>query len=177
MSKTKAVTQKVRFSYVRVFKAEAMKEGDTPKYSVCVMIDKEDKKTIKAIEDALEAAKDLGKDSKWGGKIPKNLKTPLRDGDEDREDQEEFEGRMFLNASTLNKPALIDADGDEIIDPDEFYSGCYGRISINLYPYEFSGSKGVACGINMIKKLEDGERLGGGGSSSASDFDDDDDLI
>jgi hypothetical protein len=56
-----------------------------------------------------------------------------------------------------------------IIDPSEFYSGCFGRASVTFYPYNASGSKGIACGLNNIQKLEDGERLGGG-SSAATDF-------
>ena len=56
-----------------------------------------------------------------------------------------------------------------IIDPNEFYSGCYGRASVTFYPYNASGNKGIACGLNNVQKQEEGDRLGGG-TSAAADF-------
>ena len=176
--KTKVITTKVRFSYCHVFKAHSVEEGGRAKFGVSIIIDKKDTKLLKKIKDAIEVAKEEGK-GKWGGKIPKVLKTPLRDGDE-KEDDEAYEGKFFLNANSNRKPGLVDADMDEIIDPDEFYSGCYGRASMNFYAYNSNGNKGIACGLSNLQKLEDGEKLGGGGSSAADDFgtdDDDDDML
>lgn len=169
---------KVRFSYAHVFEPVAANEGEKPKYSVSILIDKDDKALIKQINDAVEAAAQQGKDSKFGGKVPKNLKLPLRDGDEEREDDPAYENKYFLNASSFRKVGILDETGQDIIDPDDFYSGCYGRFSVNFYPFNVSGNKGVACGLNNLQKLEDGERLSGG-SSAASDFgyDEDDDLM
>ena len=75
----------------------------------------------------------------------------------------------MLFRSSVNKPGVVDNDLNPIIDPSEFYSGCYGRASITFYPYNSNGSKGIACGLNNIQKTDDGEQLGGG-SSAASDF-------
>ena len=88
MSQTKVITGKVRFSYVQVFEPKAMNESSTPKYSISLIIPKGDKKTLDKIKAAIESAIEEGKTSKWGGKVPKNLKTPLRDGDDEREDDE-----------------------------------------------------------------------------------------
>lgn len=172
---TKVVTGKVRFSYVHVFEPAAVSEGsDDKKYSVSIIISKNDKATLKKINDAIEAAKQLGV-AKWGGKVPKNLKLPLRDGDLER-DEECYENSYFLSAKTDRKPGIVDANLDEIISRDEFYSGCYGRASVNFFPFDVNGSKGIAVGLQNLQKLEDGERLGGG-SSAAEDFGDvDDDL-
>ena len=180
MSQTKVITGKVRFSYAQVFEPKAMNESSTPKYSVSLIIPKKDKKTLDKIKAAIESAIEEGKTSKWGGKLPKNLKNPLRDGDEEREDDKVYEGAMFVNANSSNKPGLVDADLNPIMDKSEFYSGCYGRASINFYAYDSNGSKGIACGLNNLQKLEDGERLAGGGSSAEEDFgsgDDADDLM
>lgn len=180
MSQTKVITGKVRFSYAQVFEPKAMNESSTPKYSISLVIPKEDKKTLDKIKAAIASATEEGKSSKWGGKLPKNLKTPLRDGDEEREDDEVYEGAMFVNANSSNKPGIVDADLNPILDKSEFYSGCYGRASINFYPYDSNGSKGIACGLNNLQKLEDGERLAGGGASAEEDFgsvDDADDLM
>ncbi len=180
MSQTKVITGKVRFSYAQVFEPKAMNESSTPKYSISLIIPKKDKKTLDKIKAAIESAIEEGKTSKWGGKVPKNLKTPLRDGDDEREDDEVYAGAMFVNANSSNKPGIVDEDLNPILDKSEFYSGCYGRASINFYPYDSNGSKGIACGLYNLQKLEDGERLGGGGSTAEEDFgsdSDDDDLM
>ena len=52
------------------------------------------------------------------------------------------------------------------------YSGCYGRASINFYPYSVNGNKGVGVGLNNVQKLTDGERLGGSRATAESDFGD-----
>lgn len=169
MSTTKVVTSKVRFSYVHVFEPTAIQEGQTEKYSVSIIIPKKDKALIAKLEAAIVAAAEEGK-AKFGGKIPNNLKKPLRDGDLEKEEDENYAGCMFFNASSLRKPGLVDENLDPILDKDEFYSGCFGRASVNFYAFSVSGNKGVAAGLNNIQKLEDGERLGGGATSASEDF-------
>lgn len=168
---TKVVTGKVRFSYAHVFEAKAMQEGQDPKYSVAVLIPKNDEDTLAKIKGAIEEAKEAGK-GKWNGKIPPNLKLPLRDGDEERPDDEAYQGHYFINANSTTRPGVVDENLNKIIDPDEFYSGCYGRASVNFYAFNVSGNRGIACGLNNLQKLEDGERLSGS-SSAEEDFGDD----
>ena len=167
---TKVVTGKVRFCYANVFEPTAMNEGDALKYNVCILISKEDEKTLKKIKDAINAAIELGKSKLVNsqGKVPSNLKNPLRDGDKERGDDPTFEGHYFINANSSRKPGIVDKDLNPIMDKDEFYSGCYGRASINFYAYNVS-SKGIACGLNNLQKLSDGPMLAGG-SSAESDF-------
>lgn len=175
LNPTKVITGKVRFSYVHVFEPAAVSEGsDDKKYSVSIIIPKSDKVTLKKINDAIEAAKQAGV-AKWGGKLPKALKLPLRDGDAER-DEECYENSYFLSAKTDRKPGIVDADLNEIMSRDEFYSGCYGRASITFFPFDVNGSKGIAVGLQNLQKLEDGERLGGSSASAAEDFGDEDDL-
>lgn len=167
---TKVVTGEVRFSYLTVFEPKAVAEGQTPKYSVSLLIPKSDKKTLMKIKNAVEAAKVAGQSSKFGGKIPANLKTPLRDGDTDRPDDEVYAGHYFINANSSNKPGLVDADVNPIMDSTELYSGCYGRASVNFYAYNTNGNRGIACGLNNLQKLREGETLGGA-SRAEDDFD------
>ncbi|MGL4568163.1 MAG: DUF2815 family protein, partial [Fusobacteriaceae bacterium] len=169
------ITGKVRFSYAHVFEPNAM-EGNDPKYSVSVIIPKSDKATLDKIEKAVEEAKEAGK-AKWGGKIPATLKLPLRDGDTERPDDEVYAGSYFLNASSPNRPGLVDKDMNDIISKEEFYSGCYGRASINFYAFAVSGSRGIAAGLNNLQKLEDGERLSGGASAQDDFGSDSDDIL
>lgn len=176
----KVTTGKVRLSYAHIFEPHAMNEGQEAKYSVSVIISKSDKETLKAIKEATEQAKKDGA-SKWGNKIPGNLKTPLRDGDVEREDDEAYKGCYFLNASSKNKPGVVDANVQPVLDATEVYSGCYARLTLNFYAYNASGNKGIAAGLGNIQKLEDGEPLGGftraeddfdsvGGDSANDDF-------
>ncbi|MDF0152937.1 DUF2815 family protein, partial [Staphylococcus pseudintermedius] len=72
---TKVITGKVRASYAHIFEPHSMQEGQDAKYSVSLIIPKSDTNTIEAIEKAIEEAKEAGKATKFGGKIPANLKT------------------------------------------------------------------------------------------------------
>ena len=177
---TKVTTGKVRLSYSHIFEPHAMNDGQEAKYSVSVIIPKTDKETLNAIKEATDHAKKDGA-IKWGNKIPANLKTPLRDGDEERPDDEAYAGCYFLNASSKNKPGVVDQNVQPVLDSTEVYSGCYARLTLNFYAYNASGNKGVAAGLGNIQKLEDGEPLGGftraeddfdsiGGDSANDDF-------
>lgn len=159
---TKVVTGMVRFSYAHVWEAVVIgEEGTEKKFSASLIIPKSDKATVAKIEDAIQLALDLGKKSKFDGKTPAKPKLPLRDGDEERPDDEAYADSWFVNATSKTKPGVVDKDVSPIMDQDEFYSGCYGRASINFYPFNTKGNKGVACGLNHVQKLKDGEPLGG----------------
>lgn len=166
-NKVKVVTGKVRFSYANVFVPKAAMEGSIPKYSVSILIPKSDKEGVAKLQKAFEDCK-ASNAAYFGGSVPKMLKGGLRDGDLERED-EAYAGHYFINANSAQKPEIVDAQREELFDQSEFYSGCYGRASVTFYPYNAQGSKGIACGLNNLQKLEDGEKLGGG-SSAASDF-------
>lgn len=182
---TKVITGKVRLSYAHIFTPQSIDGGDE-KYSTAILIPKEDKETLRKIKAATDAAKELGK-SKWGGKVPANCKTPLRDGDEERPDDEVYAGHYFLNATSKTKPGIAKpigqgADGkmkfQEITDSTEVYSGCYVKVSLNFYPFDAKGNRGVAAGLNNIVKIQDGDFLGGRASVQEefadTDFDDND---
>ena len=156
-----------RFSYLHCWEPDSVNGGD-PKYSVSASVDKKDTKTIAAIKAAIEQAK---KDSvsKWGGKVPANLKLPLRDGDIDRPDDEAYAGCYFFNANSRQAPQVVDAKVQPILDQNEVYSGCYGKISVTFYGYNSNGNRGIAAGLGNIQKLKDGESLGGR-SNAADDF-------
>ena len=148
-----------RFSYLHCWEPDSVNGGD-PKYSVSAIIPKSDTKTINAIKVAVEQAK---KDSisKWGGKIPANLKLPLRDGDIDRPDDEAYANSYFFNANSRQAPQVVDSHVQPILDQSEVYSGCYGQISVTFYGFNTNGNRGVACGLQNIQKWCDGEPLNG----------------
>lgn len=180
LQSTKVVTGLVRLSYAHIWEPVAIEEGAEKKYSVSIIIPKDDKVTLNKIKRAIEAAKEQGKTSKFQGKIPANLKTPLRDGDVDRPEDEAYANSYFINCSAKTKPGIVDKNRSPILSQDEVYSGCYGHVSITFYPFNTSGSKGIAAGLNHIMKVKDGDSLGGR-STAESDFAelelDDDDLM
>lgn len=165
-----------RFSYLHCWEPDSV-NGGNPKYSVSAIIPKSDTKTVNAIKAAIEQAK---KDSvsKWGGKVPANLKLPLRDGDIDRPDDEAYAGCYFFNANSRQAPQVVDSKVQPILDQSEVYSGCYGKISVTFYGYNSNGNRGIAAGLGNIQKLKDGESLGGR-TSAADDFqtEDDEDFL
>lgn len=186
MSETKVITGVVRLSYANIWVPKSIDGGDE-KYSCSILIPKDDKETLRKIKAAIEAAKEQGK-ALWGGKIPAKLHTPLRDGDEERPDDEAYAGHYFFNASSKNKPGIAKpigkgADGrvkfQEITDTTEVYSGCYAKVSVNFYPFNVNGNRGVAAGLNNIVKVQDGEPLGGGRGNIHDEFanEDFDDVV
>jgi hypothetical protein len=175
---TKVITGKVRLSYAFLF--EARKRGDsddqTAKYSTALLIPKhtaEGKETYRKLRAAQQAALEEGK-AKLGG-IPKKWKDTIHDGDEDQDldSNPEYAGHWYLTVSNSRKPGLIDRDRDPITEPSELYSGCYARVSMNAYAYNYEGTKGVTFSLRNVQKLADGEPLGGVNVAPEDDFDDD----
>jgi hypothetical protein len=164
-------------SYAYLTEPRKDEEDKPAKYSTSFLIPKTDVKTLGNIKNAINAAAELGKMDKWGGKIPNPLKHPLRDGDQEADEKgEEYRGCYFLNASSVRKPRVVNFYVQDILDPDEIYSGCKCRLSLNFYPFNSNGNRGVACGLNHVQKIEDGEPLGGARSKAEDDFADISDL-
>lgn len=174
---TKVITGKVRLSYCHIFKPQAMGDDQEPKYSVCILIAKSDKETLKKIQAAVNIAVEEGKNKKWGGKIPSTIKKPLRDGDVDKDTKAhpEYAGHYFINATNKEKPGVVDHNRQDILDSTEVYSGAYGRVSLNFYAYDAKGNKGISALLNHVQKLHNGDSLWGR-SSAKDDFDDDFDI-
>ncbi len=170
-----------RWSYTNVWEPKSI-NGGAPKYSVSLIIPKSDKTTVDKINAAIKAAYEEGQSKLKGNgrSVPalSAIKTPLRDGDLERPDDEAYANSYFINANSPSAPGIVDADRNTIIDRSEVYSGVYGRASISLYAFNSNGNKGIACGLNNLQKIKDGEPLGGR-SRAEDDFatDADDDFL
>ena len=182
MNPTKVITgPNTTFSYLNCWDPKAI-QGGTPKFSVSLIIPKSDVKTIEKIKAAIQAAYEEGQSKlKGNGKsvpVLSTLKTPLRDGDLERPDDEAYKNSYFINANSGTAPGIVDADRNPIIDRSEMYSGVKGRASINLYAYNVNGNRGIACGLNNLQKISDGTPLGGK-SRAEDDFatEDDEDFL
>ena len=162
---TKVITGvNTRWSYVNAWEPKSI-NGGAPKYSVSLIIPKSDTKTLEKIRAAIQAAYEEGQSKLKGNgrSVPalSALKTPLRDGDAERPDDEAYANSYFVNANSGTAPGIVDADRNPILERSEVYSGVYGRASINIYAFNSNGNKGIACGLNNLQKIRDGEPLGG----------------
>ena len=174
---TKVITGvKTRWSYANVWQAKSI-NGGTPKFSVSLIIPKSDTKTVTAVKNAIQAAYDEGQSKLKGNSksVPALtvIKNPLRDGDLERPDDETYKDSYFINANSATAPGIVDAARQPILEHSEVYSGVYGRASINFYAFNSNGNKGIACGLNNLQKISDGEPLGGK-TRAEDDFDDED---
>ena len=173
VNETKVVFGPCRLSFTHVFnKYSPNGEGDG-KYMTNVLIPKSEKKTIKVLEQAIEAAKKAGVVSKWGGKEPKKLDMPLRDGDDKEDDV--YQDHFYISAKCNTRPGVVDKNKNPIVDEEEMYSGVWAFVSVTFYAYDVSGNRGVACGLNNLMKFKDDDHLGGRVSAD-SDFADIDDV-
>lgn len=170
-----------RLSYANIWEPKQVNDTGDPKYSCCLLIKKSDTNALAAIRKAIEAIKaDPASLAKWGGKLPPKLKEPLRDGDEEKDD-ENYEGCYFLNANANadRRPRIIDRACNEVLDQDEVYSGCYAKVKVGFFSYSASGNRGIGAGLEVIQKIRDGERLSGGNNLDGFEVltDEDDDFL
>ena len=172
---TKVVTGKVRFSFCHIFEAQEPQGGGDPKYSVTLLIPKSDTVTLGKIKAAMAEARENFCNRNGANALPAKPVYTMHDGDGQRPSGEDFgpecKGCYVITVSSKQKPVIVDAFRNEITDPAEVYSGCYGRASINFYGYSKAGKKGISAGLLSVQKLSDGEPFGTVGS--ADDFNDD----
>ena len=179
--KIKVITGKdTRWSYCNVWDAKSI-NGGTPKFSVSLIIPKSDEATVRKIKAAIDAAYHDGESKLRGnGKTVPPLvaiKNPLRDGDTERPDDPAYKNAYFVNANSATAPGVVDADCNPILTRSEVYSGVYGRASISFYAFNSNGNRGIACGLNNLQKIRDGEPLGGRASAESDFADDDEDFL
>ena len=173
----RVTTGEARLSYVHLFKPYAFQQGQEEKYSVTVLVPKTDVETKARIDAAIEAAKQRGTADKWNGVCPPVLPVPVHDGDGVRPSDgmpfgDECRGHWVFTASAKADypPEVVDVNGNPIINHSEVYSGMYGRVCVNFFPYAFGGKKGIGCGLGPVMKMRDGEVLGGGRVAAAQAF-------
>lgn len=170
---TSLVTGPVRISYEHLLKPYAQQPGADEKYSVTILLPKSDVATKQRIDAAIAAAINDGVTNKWKGVRPPNIPTPIWDGDGVRQSGDAFgpecKGHWVFTASSKQRPELVDINIQPILNATEIYSGMFARISINFFPYDAAGKRGIGCGLGNVQKVGDGEPLGGR-TTAADDF-------
>ena len=171
---SKVVTGKVRFSYCYLFTPQEALGGGDPKYSVTLLIPKNDTATLQKIKKAINDATEAFRQKNGAASLPASPRNPLRDGDGPKDNGDphgpECKGCYVLKVRSKQKPVVVDAFGNQITDPAEVYGGAYGRASITFFGYNTAGSKGIGAALLAVQKLHDGEPFGTVGS--ADDFND-----
>jgi hypothetical protein len=147
-----------RVSYPNVFRPRAVEEGKDPQFSLALLFDKSQKDELAEMRAKVEAAKK----EKWGDKVPKNFRTPFRDGNE--KEGAEYQDKIFINlkAKENRPPQVVGPDKQPISESSgDFYPGCFARVSYTVYAYEVRGNAGVSFGLGNIQKVKDGEPFDG----------------
>ena len=151
-----------RVSYPNVFKpVNTATEGEPPKmeYTMEVLFAKDTDLSglKKAIDEAI--VKTWGPDkTKW----PANLRKPLKDqGTKAKQSPHLVSGAAYFQMKSRQKPGLVDQKLNDIIDPSEFYGGCYARATVQVAAYNKPMSKGVSIWMQNIQKIRDGEAFSG----------------
>ena len=166
------VTGVVRLSYAHLDEPYSHDSDRPAKYSTAILIDKKD---TAIIENIKKACSELAKENADILGNTKNVRIPLRDGDAYFENMGEkylpYKGNYFMNLSSKIKPALYDKLNNKIeFTQDEFYSGCFARVSMKLYTYNVSGNKGITAELRAVQKIKDADRLDGVNIDTSNDF-------
>ena len=173
---TKVKTGLVRLTYAHLAEPYAFDEKNTPKYSTGMIISKDDKYTIDQIKANYEEAVEFGVEDFGQGfrakatpllRKPGTIEGLLVDGDEDDKyaGNSDYKNSWILTAKSATPPLIMAVEkGERKLEPEEIaeivYSGCYAKVLFNFYPYS-KAKKGIACGLNSLCKIKDGDSLSG----------------
>lgn len=171
----KVLTPTFRVSFPAVFQPKKAGDSGKLKYSVSALFrtvaDPAQPEWPVVNEAEFKALRDLATAAameKWGtdrSKWPTNLQSPFRDGKE--KDYDGYgEGVVFCTIASDYRPGLVDGQLKEIIDPKEFYGGCFARAKVNAYAWSYMGKNGVSLSLWHLQKVKDGKPFGGGGDAS-----------
>lgn len=173
--KTQVVTNAVRLSYVNLFEPGAPDSMNPGKYTVSLIISKNDKDSLSVIKQAVKNCYEEHKGDTLKGVDFSKCQNVLHDGDQEKPSDTAYANSYYLSAKANKKPNMYNIDGTMITDPNDLYSGCWGKAIVTFYAYNKGANKGIACAIDGVKKVKDDEPLSGS-VVQASDFDDDDNL-
>ena len=154
----------VRFSYCHLIQPQERPNQD-PKYGVTILLPQHLSAEKAKIDQAINSAIEDGITRCWNGSRPPLINICVYDGNGTRpSDGETFgaecKGHWVFTASCKDKPFIVDANVQNIINPSDVYSGMYGNVSVRFFPYSNNGKKGIGCYLNGVQKVADGEPLG-----------------
>ena len=160
---TQIITPTFRISFPAIFEPKYNELAEKNQYSIVMLFDKKNQAELKPLKDMM-----IKVANHRFGTGAKGLKNPMKDGDTAKNQAEEFikdknpayEGHIVISSWSKNKPGIVNAKNQIILDHDEVYGGCYCRAQLNCYAYEVKGNRGVAFGLMHVQKLKDGDPFG-----------------
>ena len=149
------LTPEFRVSYPSVFEAKADLQGDMF-YSITMLFDKDaDLSGIKKV--CQELASQLG----WE---KDKYKTPLEDGNikfnDNKQQYSSYENMIVAKAKSKNRPGIVDRMKKDILNPSDFFGGCYARAQLTAKTYVMAGRNGITFQLVNLQKTRDGEAFG-----------------
>lgn len=151
----KILTPEFRVSFPQVYKASAFGNNKTPKFKITMLFDDDADLTEMRAEAKKAAVNMYGPKEDW----PENFRWPFRKGDK-KKDLDGYAGKIFVTASTTQRPGLVDKHGKEITkESGKFYAGCFAVATLVCSAFDKDGGKGVTFYLNNIKKTRDGEEF------------------
>lgn len=167
----------VRLSYVHILKPYTNDPTQPAKYSATILLSKDDKAGMAALNEAINAAKEQGKAKCWNGTIPTGVNVPIHNGDGNTAGGKPYGPEckncyVFTASKSADYPVqVVDRKLAPISSPSEIYSGIYANVYLSVFPYRRNGRNGIGFGIEAVQKTRDGEAFGGATVNAASVFD------
>lgn len=172
---TTTITIPARLAFPSLFKPSKVGDSDVEKYSVTSLVPKDD-----AIVATIVAAMKVAAEEKWGAKwqktydlIKEDGKLCLQNGDKKADKYDGFAGCYSINASSKNRPTVINRDKSPLTEGDGvIYAGCYANVRINFWAQDNQYGKRINAELKGVQFVRDGDSFGSGSAASVDDFDD-----
>lgn len=158
-------------SFANIFTPRPRAESGEPVYSCSLLFDPQQQKSsaYKALKDACVAAAR----KQFGDNV--NLKTvqmPFRDAGEKSYDGYHA-GDTFISPWSKNKPGIVNREREDILLPEEVWSGQLVRANVVPFAWTHTGRKGVSFGLNHLQVIQsEGRQRLDGRPTPGSAFDD-----
>lgn len=171
--KTNMISPVGTFQWVFLDKPKVDKNNPEkdPMYTITLLMDKKDPKVKEKIELMKSCIKDA-LEKRFADKVPAKYYSPIKDGDVETnsDDNPIYPGYFYIEAKNKEKPGLVDADREPILENSAVWSGCKGRLSLGFVGYDVAAKKGVTIYLNNVQLLDNSAPKMGGRKSAEEDF-------
>lgn len=158
-------------SFQNLTTPRARAEGADAVYSCTLIFDQKAQKSD-AYKAMVNAVTELAR-KEFGPKA--NIKAILEAviKDAGTKDYEGFEqGHTFINPWSKNKPGVVDRNREDVLLPEEIWSGQLVRANISPFAWKNSGKMGVSFGLNHVQIIDTDRPRLDGRPTARSAFDD-----
>lgn len=151
--KERYVTGKVILLFSNLEEPYAFNEKDDPKYSVTVLIPKDNKEEIENLKSII--TKHFTE-----AKLKSNAGIPLTDGDSKKKTLEEegkngdtYEGMYVFRSNSKFKVKVLNSKLQNETREEELFQGCWCRLSVEFYAYHAGSNTGITSYLRGVQIL------------------------